>query len=116
MTKLEQRLYDQVLAWNEVGAPAPCPVARTRGGEKKHQRAAFDRLLASGAVVARRGGMTSGGYYVVDSPLLQRKAAEVDLLTQARELERLRVQYENALASFEAEQAFVRKWTKPVGQ
>lgn len=128
MTKSEQKVFDAIKAVNDRGHACSNPVSRTKGkptgryrsismrssssyGEpNKHETAALERLLASGAVMALNPGTYLPDYVVEGHPVLVELAAAKDLMRLARQVEEKRVELEQAERRLSEAQAFVRRY------
>lgn len=121
MTKSEQAVYDRIKADNDAGHLCRDPVGRTKGTYNSRFRGYSDRKPIKAETTALARLVTVGtvheshygaGYVINNHPVLQTIAASIDLLRQARRVEKYRIEYENELADFNRWQAFVREHSK----
>lgn len=119
-TKSEQKVFDAVKSANDRGHACGDPVSRTKGASRgwsgrsasygepnKHETAALERLLASGAILK----LTNYGSYVIaDHPVLTELAAAKDLMHLAARCEQRRLELESAEQALRDAQAFVRRY------
>lgn len=126
-TKSEQTILDTVKSKNDAGLLSSYPVEHTkgakcswrsgggyaRGPEKKASRAAFDSLLASGAIVETIYTNKFGkGYALAGHPILSAVAADMDLEKLIDAVSTARKGLQTAEDRLTAARAFVEKHTR----